>query len=185
MAKAAKKATAKKSVASATPANSMLLEFFKDELKDIYWAEKKLVTTLPKLQKAATSKALKDAFAKHLIVTKGQVARLEKVFALVGTKAQGKKCEAMAGIVKEGESIIEETEKGTSTRDVGLILAAQKAEHYEISTYGGLAELANNLGLEKVAVLLHKTLEEEKHADSALSNVAHNHVNYSASVEEA
>jgi ferritin-like metal-binding protein YciE len=183
MAKATKKATTGK--AAATPANSMLLEFFKDELKDIYWAEKKLVTTIPKLQRAATSKALKDAFAEHLTVTKTQVARLEKVFALVGKKAQAKKCEAMAGIVKEGESIIEETDKGTSTRDVGLILAAQKAEHYEISTYGGLADLANNLGLEKVAALLHQTLEEEKHADTALSYVAQNHVNYSASVEEA
>ena len=185
MAKAIKKATAKKGVATATPANSMLLEFFNDELKDIYWAEKKLVTTLPKLQKAATSKELKNAFAEHLAITKGQVARLEKVFALVGKKAQGKKCEAMAGIVKEGESIIEDTEKGTSTRDVGLILSAQKAEHYEISTYGGLADLANNLGLEKVAALLHQTLEEEKHADTALSYVAQNHVNYSASVEAA
>ena len=181
----AKKATPKKNAASTTPADSMLLDFFKDELKDIYWAEKKLVSTLPKLQKAATSKVLKDAFAEHITVTKGHVARLEKVFGLVGKKAQAKKCEAMAGIVKEGESIIEDTEKGTSTRDVALILAAQKAEHYEISTYGGLADLANNLGLAKVAALLHETLEEEKHADSALSYVAQNHVNYSASVEEA
>ncbi|MDB5210072.1 MAG: ferritin-like protein [Sediminibacterium sp.] len=190
MAKAAKKATTKKvspkkGGATVTPVNSMLLEFFKDELKDIYWAEKKLVSTLPKLGRAATSKVLKDAFEEHLAVTKIQVTRLEKVFALLGKKAEAKKCEAMAGIVKEGESIIEETEKGTSTRDVGLILAAQKAEHYEISTYGGLADLANNLGLEKVAALLHKTLEEEKHADSALSNVANTHVNYAASVEKA
>jgi ferritin-like metal-binding protein YciE len=189
MAKAAKKAAATKapakkaSITTTVPVDSMLLDFFKDELKDIYWAEKKLVTTLPKLQKAATSKILKDAFAEHTAVTKVHVTRLEKVFTLVGKKAQAKKCEAMAGIVKEGEGIIEETEKGTSTRDVGLILAAQKAEHYEISTYGGLADLANNLGLTKVAELLHQTLEEEKHADSALSNVAQNHVNYSASVE--
>lgn len=183
--KTAKKAMPKKTSPSTAAPDSMLLDFFNDELKDIYWAEKKLVTTLPKMQKAATSKVLKDAFAEHLAVTKGQVDRLEKVFALVGKKPQAKKCEAMAGIVKEGEGIIEETEKGTSTRDVGLILAAQKVEHYEISTYGGLAELANNLGLQNVAKLLHQTLEEEKHADSALSNVAQNHVNYSASVEEA
>jgi ferritin-like metal-binding protein YciE len=183
--KAPAKGAATKNTKQKPDDNSMLLEFFQDELKDIYWAEKKLLTTLPKLQKAATSPALKTAFGEHLTVTKGHVTRLEKVFSLVGKKAQAKKCDAMAGIVKEGESIIEDTEKGTSTRDVGLILAAQKAEHYEIATYGGLADLANNLGLKNVAKLLHTTLEEEKHADSALSNVARSHVNYSASVEEA
>jgi ferritin-like metal-binding protein YciE len=180
-----KKVAAKKNTAQKPDDNSMLLEFFQDELKDIYWAEKKLVSTLPKMHKAATSPKLKSAFMEHLTVTKGQVTRLEKVFSLVGKKAQAKKCEAMAGIVKEGEEIIEDTEKGTATRDVGLILAAQKAEHYEIATYGGLADLANNLGLANVAKLLHATLEEEKHADSALSNVARSHVNYAASVEDA
>ena len=180
-----KKVAAKKNTAQKPDDNSMLLEFFQDELKDIYWAEKKLVSTLPKMHKAATSPKLKSAFMEHLTVTKGQVTRLEKVFSLVGKKAQAKKCEAMAGIVKEGEEIIEDTEKGTATRDVGLILAAQKVEHYEIATYGGLADLANNLGLANVAKLLHATLEEEKHADSALSNVARSHVNYAASVEDA
>jgi ferritin-like metal-binding protein YciE len=180
-----KKVAAKKNTAQKPDDNSMLLEFFQDELKDIYWAEKKLVSTLPKMHKAATSPQLKSAFMEHLTITKGQVTRLEKVFSLVGKKAQAKKCEAMAGIVKEGEEIIEDTEKGTATRDVGLILAAQKVEHYEIATYGGLADLANNLGLANVAKLLHATLEEEKHADSALSNVARSHVNYAASVEDA
>jgi ferritin-like metal-binding protein YciE len=180
-----KKDAAKKNKVQKPDDNSMLLEFFHDELKDIYWAEKKLVTTLPRLQKAATSPALKSAFLEHHTVTRGHVTRLEKVFSLLGKKPQAKKCEAMAGLVKEGESIIEETEKGSSTRDVGLILAAQKAEHYEIATYGGLADLANNLGLSNVAKLLHATLEDEKHADSTLSNVARSHVNYAASVEDA
>src|SRR5579863_6444331 len=112
-----------------------LKEFFVDELKDIYWAEKHLVKTLPKMQKAATSDELKNAFGDHLEATKGHVTRLEQAFEMLGEKAQAKKCEAMEGITKEGESIIEDTEEGTATRDVGLVLAAQKVEHYEISTY--------------------------------------------------
>jgi len=161
----------------------MLKEFFIDELKDIYWAEKHLVKTLPKMQKAATSPELKNAFADHLEVTKTHVTRLEQAFEAVDQKAQAKKCDAMEGITKEGEGIIEETEDGTSTRDVGLILAAQKVEHYEISTYGGLAQLATTLGFEDVAGLLKKTLEEEKEADSLLTGIAENNINYDAAVE--
>ncbi len=164
--------------------DSMLKEFFIDELKDIYWAEKHLVKTLPKMQKAATSEELKDAFAEHLEVTKTHVSRLEQAFESLGKKAQAKKCEAMEGITTEGESIISDTEAGTSTRDVGLILAAQKVEHYEISTYGGLAQLATTLGLDKVADLLSQTLEEEKEADSTLTDIAENGVNYAAAGEE-
>src|SRR5258705_1443130 len=102
--------------------NSMLEEFFHDELKDIYWAEKHLVKTLPKLQKAATTEELKKAFGDHLEATREHVSRLENVFEILGHKAQAKKCEAMEGLVKEGESIIEDTEEGTATRDVGLIM---------------------------------------------------------------
>ncbi len=185
----AKKAAAKKTTSGQAPlplttSDPMLLDFFKDELKDVYWAEKKLVSTLPKLQKAATAPALKKAFETHTTVTRAHVKSLETVFGLVGRKPQAKKCEAMAGIVKEGEGILEETEKGTATRDVGLILAAQKAEHYEIATYGGLTALAASLGLDKVSKILHDILEEEKHADTALSQIAQYHVNYAAAQEK-
>ena len=163
--------------------DSMLQDFFKDELKDIYWAEKHLVKTLPKMVKAATSPELKAAFTDHLAVTKTHVTRLEDVFGLLGQKPQAKKCEAMEGITKEGESIIEDTEEGTSTRDVGLILAAQKVEHYEISTYGGLAQLATTLGLGEVASILNETLAEEKEADTSLTEIAENGINYEALAE--
>ena len=163
--------------------NSMLLEFFKDELKDIYWAEKHLVKTLPKMQKAATNEELKKAFADHLEQTKEHVSRLEEVFNMLGVKAQAKKCEAMAGLTKEGESIIEDTEKGTSTRDVGLIFAAQKVEHYEIATYGGMAQLAQTLGLNEVADLLGTTLDEEKDTDQGLTQIAESKINH-MSLEE-
>ncbi|MEO7961496.1 MAG: ferritin-like domain-containing protein [Ginsengibacter sp.] len=163
--------------------DSMLKEFFIDELKDIYWAEKHLVKTLPKMKKAATSTELQDAFEEHLQVTKTHVTRLEQAFEKLGKKAQAKKCDAMAGITTEGEGIIEETEEGTSTRDVGLILAAQKVEHYEISTYGGLHQLAVTLGLDDVADLLFQTLEEEKEADETLTSIAENNINYEAAEE--
>jgi ferritin-like metal-binding protein YciE len=161
-----------------------LTELFMDSLKDIYWAEKQLVKTLPKMQKAATSQQLKDAFASHLEQTKGQVTRLEQVFEMMGKKAQAKKCDAMEGLTKEGASIIEETDKGTATRDVGLILAAQKVEHYEIATYGGLAQLAKTIGQEEVSELLGQTLAEEKETDELLTEIAENDINYEASEEE-
>jgi ferritin-like metal-binding protein YciE len=160
-----------------------LKEFFHDEIKDIYWAEKKLVQTLPKLAKAATSAELRDAFTNHLEETKEHVSRLEQVFELLGEKAQAKKCDAMEGITEEGASVIEDTKEGTSTRDVALILAGQKAEHYEIATYGGLAQIAKTLGLEDVASLLETTLGEEKKADSTLSELAEGSVNAQASGE--
>ncbi len=162
---------------------SALGEFFHDELKDIYWAEKHLVKTLPKMEKAATSEELKAAFNEHLEVTKGHVTRLEEVFELLGHKPQAKKCDAMEGITKEGESIIEDTEKGTSTRDVGLILAAQKVEHYEIATYGGLAQLAKTLGYAKISGILADTLAEEKEADIHLTDIAESNINENATAE--
>lgn len=164
--------------------DSMLGEFFYDSLKDIYWAEKHLTKTLPKMTKAATTQELKDAFTAHLEVTKSQVTKLEYVFEMLGKKATAKKCEAMEGITKEGESIIEETEDGTVTRDVGLIMAAQKVEHYEIATYGGLVQLARTLGEEDVADLLDEILAEEKEADSTLTDIAENDVNYEAAEED-
>ncbi len=164
--------------------DSLLEEFFVDEVKDIYWAEKHLVKTLPKMQKAATTGELKNAFEEHLEVTRQHVGRLEQVFELLGEKPQAKKCEAMEGITKEGESIIEDTEEGTATRDVGLILAAQKVEHYEIATYGGLAQLARTLGHDDIAQILETTLEEEKEADHTLTGIAEKDVNYEAAGEE-
>lgn len=180
-----KKATAKKTEPKLTKTNDSALEkLFTDMLKDIYWAEKHLVKTLPKLSKAATSPELKDAFTDHLAATKEHVTRLEEVFELLGKKAQAKKCEAMAGLAEEGTEMIENTEAGTATRDVGLIIAAQKVEHYEIATYGGLAQLATTLGYNDAAEILHSTLEEEKEADSLLTGIAENSVNYESSTEE-
>ena len=164
-------------------ADSRLEEFFHDELKDIYWAENHLVKTLPKMAKAASSEDLKNAFTEHLAVTKEHVTRLEQVFELLGHKAEAKKCEAMEGITKEGESIIEDTEDGTATRDVGLIMAAQKVEHYEIATYGALAHIAKTLGHGDVEKILATTLKEEKAADQSLSTLAENVVNEQAAEE--
>lgn len=162
-----------------------LMELFVDGIKDIYWAEKHLVKTLPKMQQAATSGALISAIEEHLAVTKNQVVRLEQIFELMGKKAQAKKCDAMEGLAKEGESIIDDTEDGTSTRDVGIILAAQKVAHYEIATYGGLSQLATTLGLKEIADLLSQTLAEEKEADENLTQIAENDINYEAAEESA
>lgn len=181
--KAAPKKTATKKQNQVSD-STLLLELFNESLKDIYWAEKHLLKAIPKMQKAATAEELKAAFAGHLEVTRNQITRLEQVFEMMGKKAQAKKCEAMAGLTKEGDSIIEETPKGTSTRDVGLILAAQKIEHYEIATYGGLAQLATTLGMDEVSGLLSETLEEEKEADSLLTNIAENDINIEAAEEE-
>ena len=163
---------------------SMLEEFFKDELKDIYWAEKHLIKALPKLKKAAHSPELQKAFGDHLEVTKDHVERLEKIFDILGEKSQAKKCPAIEGITKEGEDIIDETEEDTATRDVGLIMAGQKAEHYEIATYGGLAQLARTLEQPEIVSLLEDTLREEKEADELLTSIAENGVNYEAAEED-
>jgi ferritin-like metal-binding protein YciE len=179
-----KKQTNNNSNAGAAANDSMLKSFFEDELKDIYWAEKHITKALPKMKKAATSEALQAAFEEHLQQTQTHVQRLEQVFEMLGKKAQAKKCDAMAGIVEEGNGIIEETEKGTSTRDVGLILSAQKVEHYEIATYGGLAQLATTLGLDNVADVLNQTLQEEKDTDVKLTEIAESDVNYEAATEE-
>jgi ferritin-like metal-binding protein YciE len=163
--------------------DSKLNEFFIDQLRDIYWAEKKLVKKLPKLMDAATSQQLKDALGNHLNQTRTHVDRLEKVFAIIGKEAEGKKCPAMAGIAEEGEDIIDETDEGSAQRDVGIIFAAQKAEHYEIATYGGLAQLAKTLGLMEAKDLLGQILEEEKQADLLLTQIAESGVNYEAGKE--
>jgi ferritin-like metal-binding protein YciE len=161
-----------------------LEKFFVDGLKDIYWAEKALTKALPKMQKATTTRELKTAFVNHLAQTKEQIVRLEKVFELVGKKAQAKKCEAMEGLIKESEGLIAETEAGSLTRDVALIMAAQKVEHYEIATYGGLAQLAKTLGRDNAKELLGQTLQEEKDTDMLLTQIAENHINEDAEAED-
>lgn len=178
---------AKKQTASYTQEenNSMLQDLFIEELRDIYWAEKHLVKALPKMEKGCSSEELAGAFADHLAVTQEQVRRLEQVFELLGEKPRGKKCDAMEGLVKEAESVMEDTEEGTSTRDVALIIAAQKVEHYEIAAYGGLATLAKTLGMTEIKDLLGQTLDEEKETDELLTQLAENNINQSASQEEA
>ncbi len=196
MAKSVKKSAPKKATKNASKTSSAsggssranqpetgLAELFLDEIKDIYWAEKKLTKTLPKLQKAATSEELRSAFATHLEQTKEHVTRLEQVFEILGKKAQAKKCDAMEGLSMEGESIIEDTDAGTATRDVGLIMAAQKTEHYEIATYGALKTLASVLGYSDVEEILAQTLQEEKETDELLTSIAENDINYEAAEE--
>ena len=165
--------------------DSLLQELFLDSLKDIYYAEKAILKALPKMQQAATSQQLISAFEEHLAVTQGQVQRLEQVFEIIGEKVGSKKCEAIEGLIKEAEGIIEDTDEGTSTRDVGLILGAQKVEHYEIASYGGLRQLAITLGYTDAANLLQETLDEEKETDVLLTQIAENNINYEAASEES
>jgi ferritin-like metal-binding protein YciE len=162
--------------------NSPLMELFIEELKDIYWAEQHLVKALPKMAAAATSAQLKKAFKDHLSVTEIQVERLVNVFELLGKKPEGKKCEAMSGLVKEAEELMEDT-KDKATRDVALIMSAQKVEHYEIATYGSLRTIATQLGLKEASKLFQKTLNEEGEADQALTEIAEFSVNERASAK--
>jgi|SRR6185503_13217231 len=158
-------------------------KFFVDELKDIYWAEKHLVKALPKMKRAATSPELAAAFDKHTQETQTHVDTLERAFAALGEKAVAKKCDAMEGLLKEAESILEDTGTGTMVRDAGLILAAQKVEHYEIATYGALKTFAENMGHTDVVKLLQQTLDNEKATDVALTELAENSINEPAAAE--
>jgi ferritin-like metal-binding protein YciE len=181
--KAAKPKSKKAQASGKGSGNTQLEKYFTDTLKDIYWAEKHLTKALPKMQKAATTEQLQSAIEKHIGETEEHVTRLEQVFEILGEKAQAKKCDAMEGLVKEGESVIEETEDGSMTRDVGIIMAAQKVEHYEIATYGGLVQLALTLGLDEAAGILEQTLEEEKQTDIGLTEIAENDINWEAEQE--
>jgi ferritin-like metal-binding protein YciE len=175
-----KKATQKY---SAQEEESLLKDLFIDELKDIYWAEKHLTKALPRMMKAATSEELAAAFEEHLSVTENQISRLEEVFGLLDMASRAKKCEAMEGLVKEGQNVIEEQPKGTAARDAGLIISAQKIEHYEIAAYGSLVQLAKTMGEEEIANLLQQTLDEEKEADQLLTELAVSGINISAENE--
>jgi ferritin-like metal-binding protein YciE len=154
-------------------------ELFHDTLKDIYFAEKKILDTLPKMAKAAQSEELKAAFEKHHEETEGHVERLEQVFAAIKQKPQGKTCAAIVGITDEGAEIMQEY-KGSPALDAGLLAAAQAVEHYEISRYGTLRTWATELGLPEVVALLEETLEEEKATDEALTEIAETVVNHEA-----
>ncbi len=154
-------------------------ELFHDTLKDIYFAEKKILSTLPKMARAAQSPDLKKAFEKHRAETEGHVARLEKVFAAIDKKPQGKTCDAIVGITQEGAGIIKEY-NGSPALDAGLLAAAQAVEHYEMSRYGTLRTWAQELGLSDAVRLLDQTLEEEKKTDAALTEIAESVVNQQA-----
>ncbi|WP_294957822.1 ferritin-like domain-containing protein [uncultured Flavobacterium sp.] len=163
-------------VEPASDAAEELKDLFIDSLKDIYWAENALVSALPKMAANASSAGLSGTILEHLSVTQNQVSRLEKVFDLLGEKVEGKKCEAMAGLLKEGDNILSETVPG-AVRDAGIIAASQKIEHYEIASYGTLVAFAKAIGENDAAKLLTQTLAEEKEADCLLNDVALNLVN--------
>jgi ferritin-like metal-binding protein YciE len=166
------------------PAKQKTLDdLFQDTLKDIYYAENKILKTLPKMAKAAQAPELKAAFTKHLKETEGQVSRLEKVFKLIDLAPKGKKCEAIEGIVKEGAEIMTEF-KGAPALDAGLISAAQAVEHYEIARYGTLKRWAEQLGLNDAVKLLDATLTEEKNTDESLTDLADSMINEMAEAAE-
>jgi ferritin-like metal-binding protein YciE len=160
-------------------APKQLDDLFHDTLKDVYFAEKKIVSTLPKMAKAATSPDLKKAFEKHKTETEGHVKRLEEVFGLIDAKPQAKTCDAIMGIVKEGEGIIEDY-KGSPALDAALLAVAQAVEHYEMSRYGTLKCWAGELGMDSAVALLDATLQEEKKTDSALTALAVSVINLEA-----
>lgn len=160
-----------KKVKAKSNAAAGLRDLFVDELKDLYWAENAIIKAMPKMIKNSTSPELVAALTNHLEETKVQVTRLEEVFASIGEKAVAKKCEAMAGLTKEGEEIMKGTEEGV-VRDAGIISAGQKIEHYEMASYGTLASFARVLGEYEAADLLEETLEEEKNADQTLSQIS-------------
>jgi ferritin-like metal-binding protein YciE len=156
-----------------------LQDLFHDTLKDVYFAEKKILTTLPKMAKAANSDELRAAFEKHEGETERQVERLEQVFKVIGETPKGKTCDAIMGIIEEGQEIMKEY-KGTRALDAGLLSAAQAVEHYEISRYGTLKAWAEELGLSQAVKLLDATLAEEKKTDAALSGLAESVINQRA-----
>ncbi len=159
-------------------------ELFHDTLKDIYYAEKKILSALPKMAKAAQNDDLRAAFEKHKTETEGQIDRLEQVFQLIEQKPQGKKCAAIEGILEEGQEIIKEY-KGSPALDAGLVSAAQAVEHYEIARYGTLRTWAEELGLNQAMKLLQQTLDQEEATDRALTELAESVVNQEAQAEAA
>ena len=162
-----------------------LKDFLCEELKDIYFAEHEILKGLIKMKDGATSSKLKKAIEAHHSQTETQIERLKEAFELFDKKPQKKKCEAIIGILKEGDDILEDTEEGTMTRDAAIIIASQKVEHYEIATYGSLAELARTINRDDVAKLLEATLKEEKKTDVTLTILATDKINEEAAQEPA
>jgi len=160
-------------------AEKTLDNLFHDTLKDVYYAERKILKALPKMTKGAQSPELKAAFEKHRTETEGQIERLEQVFEIIGKRAQGKTCDAINGILEEGEAILEDY-KGSPALDAGLIASAQAVEHYEITRYGTLKRWANVLGLKDAAKLLDVTLQQESKTDEDLTTLADKNVNAKA-----
>jgi ferritin-like metal-binding protein YciE len=167
----------------ATKQDKTLADLFEDTLKDIYYAEKKILTALPKMAKAAQSDDLRAAFEKHETETEGQIDRLEKIFEMMDMPARGKKCPAIEGLIDEGKEIMTEF-KGASALDAGLLSAAQAVEHYEISRYGTLKTWAGELGMKEAVKLLDETLKEEKNTDASLTKLAEAAVNQRAEAAE-
>jgi ferritin-like metal-binding protein YciE len=162
--------------------STQLGKLFEDTVRDTYWAEKALVKALGKMSKNATSEELINAIDNHITETEEQVQRLEQIFSMLGKEPRGKKCEAMIGLIKEGETVMEESEEG-AMRDAGIIASAQKVEHYEIAAYGTLRTYAQTLGLDEAVSLLETTLEEEKNTDALLNDLAVNSINLLAASE--
>ncbi|MDT6940940.1 ferritin-like domain-containing protein [Brucella pseudogrignonensis] len=162
-----------------TSKEKTLDDLFYDTLKDIYYAERKIIKALPKMARAAVAPELKAAFEKHKEQTQEHIERLQQVFELIGKRAQGKTCDAIEGIIAEGEEIIEEF-KDTKALDAGLISSAQAVEHYEITRYGTLKRWATELGHKDVAKLLDTTLQEEGQTDHDLTKLAETKVNLKA-----
>ncbi|MBR0975518.1 ferritin-like domain-containing protein [Bradyrhizobium japonicum] len=181
MAKQAKKRANAKKTAARRPhqAPKMLSDLFLETLKDIYYAENKIIKTLPKMAKAAHSKQLSAAFTKHLRETQGQVKRLDQIFKMLGKPARGKPCEAINGITDEGAEIMKDF-KNAPALDAGLLAAAQAVEHYEISRYGTLRTWAEELGMPDAARLLQATLDEEEATDHSLTELAISVINLEA-----
>jgi ferritin-like metal-binding protein YciE len=160
-------------------ATKTLNDLFYETLKDIYYAERQIVKALPKMARGAQDPKLKAAFEKHKEETEGQIERLKQVFEIIGKRAQGKTCDAIEGIISEGEEVMEEF-KGTPALDAGLLAAAQAVEHYEISRYGTLRAWAQQLGLKDAVRLLDETLQEESKTDETLTGLAESAVNQAA-----
>lgn len=161
---------------------SKLMKLFEDSLKDIYWVEKTLTKALPKMKKNATAPELVEAIESHLAETEEHVQKVEQVFEILGKAARAKKCEAMAGLIKEAQEVMEECDEG-AMRDAGIICSAQKVEHYEIASYGSLKTFASTLGLNDAAAILEEILEQEKAADGTLTEIAESTINVQAAAE--
>jgi ferritin-like metal-binding protein YciE len=164
--------------------NSMLQDFFTTCLQELYWSETHLVNILDTMSKSATNTQLQEAFIQHMEETERHKQRLEKVFSRMGIEPQAEPCMGLQGLIDEGWQVIDETEPGTNQRDVALIIAAQKVEHYEIATYGSLITLAKTMGQKEIAEILVPTLQEEKETDMTLTTIAESGINAEATQEK-